>query len=242
MKIQQLLPLVLATQWSTSIAAKGDGARPRGVGGASRVRPDRPMARLLVSKSSKSSSKDETPAPSPSPVASDTPTVGDDDDDDSSPPKSADRDSDSCIDDAEPRPYRKGPGRFRFKITADDAVCVDGDDHKFQYGQINEVEEFSECAEKCVMDGNEELLAELVGYDWHCMHSICRCLYNKGALGDQDTDDEVERFVKVNEEHSGDGKVEDGMEKDGWYCAHLSQNEEVWGGVTATTSRRALRA
>jgi len=125
---------------------------------------------------------------------------------------------------------------------------VDADDNRYQYGQYSnkteysELEEFSGCADLCVYEGDQELLDSLVGFEYHCTHEKCRCLYDEGALGDQDSEDLDEQFDEVNEDYDGEGPVnkDEDKEKEGWYCAHLVQAGEE--DAVVQVSRRGLRA
>ena len=50
-----------------------------------------------------------------------------------------------------PRTVRDGQ-RFRFNLGKANAQCVDGNDQLYEYGQFNDVDDFTECANVCVND------------------------------------------------------------------------------------------
>jgi len=154
-----------------------------------------------------------------------------------------------CIDDASPRPYRKeADGRYKFNMKYENSHCVDGDDNRYQYGKIDGVGSFSSCAEKCVQKESTELLAELVGFEWKCTGNSksrdeCLCLYNKGALGDQDVEEINKVFSLTDEDYEGEGSIEGGEDgKKYFYCAKLVQAEEDDVQSEVRVSRRGLRA
>lgn len=221
-----------------------------------KLRTTNALAKTEKTKSTKGTKKTaktaESEATEDSGDASSDDDVDDDvddnvDDDDDTTAESNDRAAENCIDDPSPRPVRKDDDdkatRYRFNMKYADAHCVDEDDNRYQYGQYDEVTEFSDCADKCVYDGSLDLLASLVGYDWDCTHDKCRCLYDKGALGDQNSKDLEEQFAKINEDYDGEGSVSGGKDKKGWYCAKLAQAEEETAEIAVEVSRRrGLRA
>ena len=64
------------------------------------------------------------------------------------PSSSHSRDGRKCVDDEQPQVSHNG--RYRFKLVDDTAKCVDKDGDVYEYGQFDDVEEFSDCAEACV--------------------------------------------------------------------------------------------
>lgn len=93
----------------------------------------------------------------------------------------------------------------------------------------------------CVQETNGDLLDNLVGFDWSCNNNRCRCLYDKGALGDQSSR-HLEVFDNVNEEHKGRGSVGGARNQDGWYCAELDQADIKLYKGEFQVSRQGLRA
>ncbi len=69
----------------------------------------------------------------------------------------------------------------------DDKSCRDGSGQRYQYGEIDNVDNFDDCAETCVQDVPSALLSSFRGIDFVCEsknRDSCRCLYDAGALDD----------------------------------------------------------
>lgn len=121
----------------------------------------------------------------------------------------------SCIDDKKPK---KDGYEFEY---VDKGKCVDKHDKTYEYGQFDDVKDFSKCAKKCVGgDLSDRLVDELKGFDWNCDNQKCHCLFNEGTLKSKDED----TFDRVVRDKDGKGKVEDTKDADDWYCAKLKKN------------------
>jgi len=84
-----------------------------------------------------------------------------------------------------PRPVRNGE-RFRFNIVgaSDAGQCVDDGGRLYERGAFDDVDTFSDCANKCVQDTSASLAFNPAfrGYDYDCSSKSCFCLYDEGTL------------------------------------------------------------
>lgn len=131
-----------------------------------------------------------------------------------------------CVDDDRPRPVRKGQ-RFRFKLVDSDAQCVDKRDRLYEWGQFEDVENFSECAELCVNSVPETLATggSFRGYDFNCRSGTCNCLYDEGTLDNRNSG----RFTRTNRNEPGSGSISDTTVKKSSYCGKLVGAEFLEG-------------
>lgn len=128
------------------------------------------------------------------------------------------RPTDTCMDDERPRPIRDGQ-RFRFNLVDEDAQCVDIYGRTYQWGQFNNCQSFSECADLCVNNAPGSLAANgsFRGYDFDCEQSVCRCLYDSGTLNNKNSG----RFNRVNRNEPGRGSISGATRKKYSYCGKL---------------------
>ena len=67
----------------------------------------------------------------------------------------------------------------------DDKSCRDGSGQRYEYGEIDNIDNFDDCAETCVQDVPSALLSHFRGIDFVCENKdrdSCRCLYDAGTL------------------------------------------------------------
>lgn len=122
-----------------------------------------------------------------------------------------------CVPDDRPRPVREGV-RFRFDLKGENSVCTDTNGNLYEYGQIDNVDNSSQCAEACVNDILvSSLFGELLGFDFGCTDRICRCLYPNGALNSQNTGE----FDSYNTNYAGTGAIAGTMAKNSFYAFKL---------------------
>lgn len=130
-----------------------------------------------------------------------------------------------CVPDDRPRPVRGGQ-RFRFNLVKANAQCVDGDDQLYEYGQFNNVYDFTECANVCVKKVSSELIdsGSFQGIDFDCRRNECRCLYDAGTLDRRNS----RRFERTNRNEYGYGSIDgariDRSSRD-IYCGKLAGAE-----------------
>lgn len=103
------------------------------------------------------------------------------------------------------------------------AKCVDRRDHLYEFGQFDDVREFSHCADKCVKDVRSSLLDSFRGYDWNCKNERCRCLYDEGTLDSRNSGN----FDRTNRNERGAGSIEGTTRSDNYFCAKLAGAEFV---------------
>ena len=132
-----------------------------------------------------------------------------------------------CVDDERPRARRDGQ-RYRFRLVRSDGKCVDKDGRPEEYGQFRDVEDFSDCADKCVKDVRSSVLDSFRGYDYDCDRRRCNCLYDRGALDRRRNRD---RFDRTSRGDRGRGSIEYAKKEKGYYCAKLSGAEFAGYGV-----------
>jgi len=127
-------------------------------------------------------------------------------------------DQELCVTDDRPRPVRNGQ-RYRFNLEASDAMCVDSENRRYEWGEFPNVRDFSACAEKCVNGVKEELAtgSSFRGYDFDCARSTCRCLYDEGTLDSRNSG----RFDRTNRNLPGEGSIAGSTTKKATYCAKL---------------------
>ena len=151
---------------------------------------------------------------------------------------SKDRDSSSgCkIDEKKPSKSRADK-KYYFEIYKKDALCLDKDKEKYEYGQYDDVSKFSSCAKKCVEKGPSTILKKLQGYNWNCRTKKCRCLYDEGTLKSKYDFDEYKTS-----DRDGKGSVKKTSKADNWNCAKLDKvSADLAMGHDAKVSRRGLR-
>ena len=95
-------------------------------------------------------------------------------------PIPTDSNTNVCILDGSPRSDRGGQG-YRFNLVKSNARCTDEDGQHYEYGQIDDIDDFGKCADACVQDVNSDLLVSFRGIDFDCERSTCHCLFDEGT-------------------------------------------------------------
>lgn len=72
---------------------------------------------------------------------------------------------------------------------SDNQSCRDANGNRYEYGEIDNIDNFNDCAETCVQDVPSALLSRFRGIDFVCQRQnsnqerdSCRCLYDAGTL------------------------------------------------------------
>jgi len=119
--------------------------------------------------------------------------------------------------------------RFRSSDQSDqsdqsDRVCTDSSDRKYDYGEeeLDGSDEADDCATKCVNKPDRETLEHLVGFDWNCDQSRCRCLYENNTLSDVDK----AVFDDFDSDNNGVGSVENTDNENDWRCYRLESTTQ----------------
>ena len=133
--------------------------------------------------------------------------------------------SNRCVPDNSPRPRNSNLGRFRFNLVRSNAQCVDRDGELYEYGQINHINDFSECADACVNDVSTRLVdsGSFRGIDYDCKRRECRCLYDEGTLSNRNSQD----FDRTNRREYGYGPIDGGKSSRDMYCGKLAGTTAV---------------
>jgi len=123
-----------------------------------------------------------------------------------------------CVDEQMPN-FVQDETRYMFELVRSNAICVDNNGNSYDWGQVNQVSEFSGCAATCV---EETRSRKLRGYDWDCETKTCRCLYERDTWNMRN----IDRFDSTNHSEDGEGPIKEGsikeaIEKDGSYCGRL---------------------
>ena len=128
--------------------------------------------------------------------------------------------SNRCVPDNSPRPRHSNLGRFRFNLVRSNAQCVDRDGKLYEFGQINRINDFSECADACVNDVSTRLVdsGSFRGIDYDCKRRECRCLYDEGTLSNRNSRD----FERTNRREYGYGPIDGGKSSRDMYCGKLA--------------------
>ena len=136
--------------------------------------------------------------------------------------------SDDCVDVATPRPVRDGQ-RFRFSLEGSNARCVDNRDRAYEFGQFDNTNRFSDCAEKCVNETPNDLATSdtFRGFDFDCNRRTCRCLYDEGTLDSRNSG----RFDRTNRNENGRGSISGTSRRTYFYCGILVGAELIEGAV-----------
>ena len=108
---------------------------------------------------------------------------------------------------------------FEFELVNDErGHCVDDDDNTYSFGAFEDVKTYTDCAERCVDDGD----AGIRGIEFDCSNNVCKCLY--------DPDVDVNNGVFDNTgSGDGEGPIEDTLSSGSHlvYCGALADNMEV---------------
>ena len=97
---------------------------------------------------------------------------------------------------------------------------------RYEWGEIEDVDTFSECAEACVNDAPEDLAmgSSFRGFDFDCDESTCYCLYDEGSISSSD----ARSFARSNRNDrsaKGEGSIEGSDSANGIYCGKLVGRE-----------------
>lgn len=146
--------------------------------------------------------------------------------DDDSTDDFASDDRSGCVPDDRPE-SRRDAKNYRFELVQSRARCTDADGKKYEYGAIDDVGDFGDCARACVQDVRSSLLDSdgFRGVDFDCRYNVCRCLYDEGTL-----DRDSSGFDRTYRDESGHGPI-DGAKasrssKD-FYCGRLEGSDFV---------------
>jgi len=126
--------------------------------------------------------------PTPSPVTADTneptPSPADTNNPTNEPTQSPT--SNDCDDIGDVKQTRSG---VQYDLQYDyDQSCRDANGNRYEYGEIDNIDSFDDCAETCVQDVPSALLPHFRGIDFVCQNQnskeqdSCRCLYDAGTL------------------------------------------------------------
>ena len=100
---------------------------------------------------------------------------------------------------------------------------------QYEFGEINNVSKFSDCADECV--DQDRLREDLLGFEWDCDEDKCRCLYERRTLEDRNYG-----FDRTNTKGTGTGSIKKSITSQNWFCAKLKSS-----GNDVQVSPRALR-
>lgn len=96
--------------------------------------------------------------------------------------------SDQCIPDERPQ-VQAGDSphsnRERFRLVERDAICIGTNHLPYEVGVFTNVEDSTECANKCIKDAGWDLQPLLRGINMMCDTNECECLYDMGTLNDR---------------------------------------------------------
>ena len=96
--------------------------------------------------------------------------------------------SDQCIPDERPQVHAGDSphsNRERFRLVERDAICIGTNHLPYEVGVFTNVEDSTECANKCIKNAGWDLQPLLRGINMMCDTSECQCLYDQGTLNDR---------------------------------------------------------
>ena len=106
----------------------------------------------------------------------------------------------------------------RFNLVGANARCTDEDGQYYEYGQIDDIEDFGQCADACVEDVDPSLLDTFRGIDFDCGSNTCNCLYDQGTLDRRNSAD----FDRTSRYEQGYGSITGANRGSrGMYCGKL---------------------
>ena len=106
----------------------------------------------------------------------------------------------------------------RFNLVGANARCTDEDGQYYEYGQIDDIEDFGQCADACVEDVDSDLLDTFRGIDFDCGSNTCNCLYDQGTLDRRNSAD----FDRTSRYGQGYGSITGANRGSrGMYCGKL---------------------
>ena len=96
--------------------------------------------------------------------------------------------SNQCIPDERPQ-VQAGDSphsnRERFRLVERDAICIGTNHLPYEVGVFTNIEDSTECANKCIKDAGWDLQPLLRGINMMCDTNECECLYDMGTLNDR---------------------------------------------------------
>ena len=96
--------------------------------------------------------------------------------------------SDQCIPDERPQVHAGDSphsNRERFRLVERDAICIGTNHLPYEVGVFTNVQDSTECANKCIKDAGWDLQPLLRGINMMCDTDECECLYDMGTLNDR---------------------------------------------------------
>ncbi|KAL3827238.1 hypothetical protein ACHAXA_004713 [Cyclostephanos tholiformis] len=116
-----------------------------------------------------------------------------------------------------PRPVRDG-ARYRFNVQKN-VECRDVNNLSYEWGEFTNVNDTTECAEKCVNTAPETLVigGAFRGFEFVCSTKQCRCLYDAGTLSTRSS----RGFNRSKTNQGGKGSITNFPPRTDHYCAKL---------------------
>jgi len=96
--------------------------------------------------------------------------------------------SDQCIPDERPQVHAGDSphsNRERFRLVERDAICIGTNHLPYEVGVFTNVQDSTECTNKCIKNAGWDLQPLLRGINMMCDTSECQCLYDMGTLNDR---------------------------------------------------------
>ena len=119
--------------------------------------------------------------------------------------------------------------RFRFNVDGTNVQCADSRDRVYEYGQSNNIDNVSACAEFCVNGVQDSLVngGSFRGFDMNCSARTCRCLYDAGTLDSRNSN----RFDRTNRNPTGRNSIANTVGAQNFICGNLVGAELVEDAV-----------